>query len=314
MLKDVVAGIIQRGDGCFLLSERRQGKHLAGLLEFPGGKIEASESPFAALQRELNEELGITVNNARPLITFRQENPDFDLQIEFWRITEYYGQVQERENQALQWLALADIDASKMPDINAVVLRALSLPDHYAITAEPLDGTEAFLQRVQHLIRTSGVRMLQLRAKTMAADQVAWLTAQMQPLCMRYSTTLLINSAVEIARRFPAVGVHLTASQLYQYRSRPLPLNSRVGASCHTAAELAQAAAMGADFATLGPIRHTHSHPDTPGIGWEGFRALSANALLPVYALGGTSRSDTTTAWLNGGQGIAAIRNFWNDN
>ena len=229
MLQKVVAGIIQRKDRSLLLSERRQGTHLAGLLEFPGGKIEAQESPFSALRRELSEELGITVNTARPLITIRWRYPGLYLQIAFWRVTDYAGAAQGQEGQRLQWLPLAAIKAAQLPATNAAVLTALSLPDQYAITPSKATGTEAFLQRAEYLMRISRVRMLQLRTKSSAPDELVWLATQLQPLCLRYGASLLINGAVAIARRFPYVGVQLTASQLHQYRSRPLPPDRRVG-------------------------------------------------------------------------------------
>lgn len=64
----VMAGLLVDRNGCVLLAQRPAGKHLEGYWEFPGGKLEAGETPLAALVRELHEELGIQVQGAEPLV------------------------------------------------------------------------------------------------------------------------------------------------------------------------------------------------------------------------------------------------------
>jgi len=94
-----------------------------------------------------------------------------------------------------------------------------------------------------------------------------------------------------------------------QSRQRPeFPL---VGASCHDASELARAAVIGADFALLGPVQATASHPQQPALGWEKFARLIESSPLPVYALGGMRQADLPRALAAGAQGIAAIRGAW---
>jgi 8-oxo-dGTP diphosphatase len=88
----------------------------------------------------------------------------------------------------------------------------------------------------------------------------------------------------------------------------PFPL---VGASCHESSELEQAARLGLDFAVLGPLKPTATHPGDAGIGWESFARLVAGLPLPVYAIGGLSPSDMRDALNAGAQGIAAIRAAW---
>ena len=78
--------------------------------------------------------------------------------------------------------------------------------------------------------------------------------------------------------------------------------------STHNLAELAQARALNADFAVLGPVLPTPSHPGVPGMGWTGFAELNAQAGLPVYALGGQSASTLALVRSVGGHGFAGIR------
>ena len=85
------------------------------------------------------------------------------------------------------------------------------------------------------------------------------------------------------------------------------------GASCHDADDLERARAAGCDFAVLGPVRATPTHPGAPVLGWTGFEDLARGAGLPVFAIGGLGDGDVAAARRNGGQGVAAIRAFWGE-
>ena len=81
--------------------------------------------------------------------------------------------------------------------------------------------------------------------------------------------------------------------------------------NCHVAADIARAAALGLDFVVLGPVCATTTHPNAALLGWEGFRALAANARLPVYALGGLQPGDLLQALSCGAHGMAMVRGAW---
>ena len=83
------------------------------------------------------------------------------------------------------------------------------------------------------------------------------------------------------------------------------------GASCHDAGDLERARAAGCEFAVLGPVRATPTHPGAPVLQWDGFEQLARGAGLPVFAIGGLGDGDVAAARRNGGQGVAAIRAFW---
>jgi 8-oxo-dGTP diphosphatase len=125
----------------------------------------------------------------------------------------------------------------------------------------------------------------------------------------QWKTRLLINADIELAREL-GIGVHLHAAQLRELNERPLSNAQWVGASCHDADELERAAMIGADFATLSPVRSTSSHPDALPIGWERFAELVREARLPVYALGGVGPDDLDRARAAGAQGVAGISAF----
>ena len=99
----VAAGVIQRHDGRVLVARRQPGKHMAGAWEFPGGKIRPPESPRQALDRELHEELGLKVLQARELMSYEQQYPDRLIELHFFAVEEYGGAPRGREDQELAW-------------------------------------------------------------------------------------------------------------------------------------------------------------------------------------------------------------------
>ena len=103
--------------------------------------------------------------------------------------------------------------------------------------------------------------------------------------------------------------MHLTSSLLLSTASRPD--FELVGASCHDEFELQRAEKLGADFAVLGPVQATPSHPGVPVLGWEKFAALIRDCPLPVFALGGMMEGDLPRAWRAGAHGISMLRGAW---
>ena len=93
---EVAAAVLQRSDGSFLLAQRPADKIWAGYWEFPGGKVEASETAAEALRRELHEELGITVHQAYPWITRIFTYPHATVRLNFFRVTGWTGELQPR--------------------------------------------------------------------------------------------------------------------------------------------------------------------------------------------------------------------------
>ena len=129
--------------------------------------------------------------------------------------------------------------------------------------------------------------------------------------CHAAGAQVLVNSIHPEAWWHEADGVHLRTHDAAMLSRRPdLAKGKRVGVSTHTLAELAHARALEADFAVLGPVLPTASHPGHPGIGWEAFAELNAQAGLPVFALGGQSAATLAQAQSVGGHGFAGIRGW----
>ena len=104
-------------DGRVLLAQRPEGKSMAGLWEFPGGKLEEGETPEAALVRELHEELGIEIWDSclAPLTFASHKYEDFHLLMPLYACRKWSGIVQPKEGQTLKWVAARDLSKYPMP-------------------------------------------------------------------------------------------------------------------------------------------------------------------------------------------------------
>ncbi len=304
---EVAAAVIERPDGAFLMASRPVGKVYAGWWEFPGGKVEPGETPRHALDRELREELGIAVRRAHPWLTRDYDYAHARVRLHFFRVTDWAGEPHPHEGQAIAWVHAEQPAVEPILPANGPILRGLALPLTYGISAATELGVDSFLRRLEAALER-GLKLLQLREKGMPAEALATLAQAVAARCRACGARLLINDDLALAGRLDA-GVHLPAARLMRLDQRPdLPW---VGASCHDAAELERAQALGVDFVVLGPVLPTASHPGATPLGWDRFRDLAASRPMPVYALGGLDAADLDTARQAGAHGIAMKRGLW---
>jgi 8-oxo-dGTP diphosphatase len=106
----VLVGLIDDGAGRWLVNRRPEGAPLAGFWEFPGGKRQDGEEPRAALARELDEELGIDVVEAEPLLVLEHDYPHKRVLLDVWRVRSYSGAAAAREGQALRWVTADELE------------------------------------------------------------------------------------------------------------------------------------------------------------------------------------------------------------
>jgi len=304
----VAAAVITRPDGCVLLAQRPIGKPYAGYWEFPGGKLEPGESALFALSRELKEELGITVTHATPWITQEFVYPHAHVELDFFRVLGWIGEPFGYDGQAFAWQKPGAFDVAPLLPANARVLTALTLPPLCGVTNAGDVGDDEFLARAEHALR-GGLRLVQLREKDWPAARRNAFAARLLPLAARFGARVLLNGSVEDARRGGFAGVHWPAATLIAATSRPHDL--LVAASCHSRNELARAAALDVDFAFVGPVHPTPTHPAAPTLDWDGFAMCIEATRVPVYAIGGLTRNDLAIAIDRGAHGIALRRGAW---
>lgn len=304
---EVVAAVILRPDGQFLLTRRPGGKIYSGYWEFPGGKVEKNESLLHALERELWEELGIQLRHAYPWITRVFTYSHATVRLHFFRVVEWEGKLSPREKQGLFWQLPHQVTVSPILPANGPILQALLLPPVYAITQTTQIGIESALLQIEQALQ-KGLRLLQIREKHMAQDLLREFSMQVLGLARIYQAKVLINGDTALAREIGADGVHFTSSQLMSLPCRPGPEYGICGASCHNAEELFAAKQLGLDFVVLSPVQTTLSHPGLSPLGWRRFATLIQDYSLPVYALGGLHQEDLTIAQEMGAHGIAMVR------
>jgi 8-oxo-dGTP diphosphatase len=124
----VAACALIDADGRVLLAQRPEGKPMAGLWEFPGGKIEAGETPEQSLIRELEEELGIIVKEAclAPLTFASHGYPDFHLLMPLYVCRRWEGMVTAREGQSLAWVRPNRLRDYPMPPADVPLIAHLT--------------------------------------------------------------------------------------------------------------------------------------------------------------------------------------------
>jgi 8-oxo-dGTP diphosphatase len=300
----VAVGVVKNPEGKILISLRHAELHQGGLWEFPGGKVEASETAESALARELKEELNIDVTAASPLITILHRYPDRFVQLNVFLVEQFSGEAKSLEGQPFKWVAPYELGQYAFPAANQPIITAVKLPPYYAILD---DADEDLLLPNLQKILNRGIKLIQARLKNLSPAAVAAFIEQAYPLCKQQQAVLLMNSAVDYSAEVD--GIHLTSRDLMALTARPENIKW-LAASCHNLGQLQQAQKIGVDFVVLAPVLPTQTHPGAAVLGWEQFAELVAEVNLPVYALGGMTRSSLINARQHGGQGIAAIRAF----
>lgn len=299
--------MLENDRGQTLICERPAHKLYPGEWEFPGGKVEPGEDVRAALRRELREELGIRVRAESPLITLRHEYPELAVELDTWLVSAWSGEPRSTEHPAIAWVRPDELPRWPLLAADRPIVNALRLPPQCVFTPPDLASARVLLSRLEGLPPS----LVRLRAPRLAAERYRGWLRELAPRVGELGHRLIVDRSAADAERFGAAGFHASSATLRRLKRRPVGSDRWFGASCHDAAELAVARALGADYAVLGPVLPTGTHPEAPVLGWGGFERLARNAGLPVYAIGGLRPDHAAEARRHGGQGVAGIRAFW---
>jgi len=325
-ITDVAVAVFLRPDGSFLLSSRPAGKPYAGYWEFPGGKIEAGETVRDALTRELIEELNVVIDTATPWFTFMMHYAHATVRLRTWRVSGWHDVdargMRGMEEQEWKWQTMSSLSVAPTLPGCGPILRALSLPSIYALTNAADVGTETYLQQLRAVWSKNASKhppvgefdiknrpspmMIQVREKTLPATTLRQFAKDIVAIARENHALVLINGDANLAADVGADGVHLTSAQLRTMTERP-PFQW-VGASVHSQDELRLAAELKCDFAILGSVKTTQSHPGQPPMGWDAFAAIVRDTPIPVLAIGGLGHADMPQAIARGAHGIAMQR------
>lgn len=306
----VAVAVIKGDDGRILLARRPDNKHMGGLWEFPGGKVEAGEDICTALQRELQEELAISFSKMKPLITIYHEYPGKTVLLDTWEVSGLQGEPFGNEGQPVRWVFPEMLSELAFPPANRPIITAAKLPDQYMVTGRFTHPHELF-HKVDKAV-SAGIRLIQFRAPWLEVGEYLELAQSLSKRLSDQDVTLLLKGDLRLLENPWCRGLHLTSRQLTSLKQ---PVLRRPGqwlvASCHDEMQLQQALACDMDFVTLSPVLPTQSHPEATPVGWEQAQALTRSVPLPVYWLGGMRPELTDRVKSLGARGIAAIGAFW---
>lgn len=121
----VAVGVIENADGDIFISKRHKDLHQGDKWEFPGGKVEADETVYDALVRELREECNIVVQSASPLTVIHHNYGDKRVVLDVWRVISFEGSIAQREGQEWRWVPAYALQAYQFPKANEAIIELL---------------------------------------------------------------------------------------------------------------------------------------------------------------------------------------------
>jgi len=122
----VAVAVIMNAQYEVLIALRQSHQELAGLWEFPGGKVEQGEATRDALKREVQEELALTVVTATPLLKVTHNYGEKSVLLDVWHVQDYVGYAQGAEGQTIRWCARHDLSKVDFPDANKTIIDAIN--------------------------------------------------------------------------------------------------------------------------------------------------------------------------------------------
>lgn len=297
-----------------LVAHRPAERHQGGLLEFPGGKVDAGETARQGLCRELREEVGVSVDPDAPEFLMRVEHDygDRQVRLDVFTITRFSGTPAGREGQTLGWRDLESLGADEFPAANRVILQALQQPDFVLITGDTPFLSALPLSTLNDWLTDWAGSDCILRVPGRSADDYRRDFECLIQAAGEVNIRALVHGDPAVLERCPeAAGIHLPWSVANGCSARPVSKAYRLGVSCHNEQALRHAERLGADYAFLSPVCPTRSHPERPALGWEAFRSMVESVSIPVYGLGGLGPGDLQKVRAQGGCGVAGIRFWW---
>lgn len=308
---DVAVAVVFNAAGQVLWGRRPEGKPYAGYWEFPGGKVEPGETVWQALVRELKEELDLTALEGGPWFQIEHDYEHANVRLHLYRVWRFEGTPKPLEQQHFTWASLNSSELSPILPATEPLLPKLAQPAVMALSHYET-GFQTCADRLERaLLITDQPVYVQFREKSLEGDLLIQAFEHCYSLCQKTGQTMLLNSDTWVRLKVHLddlpCPLHLTQAHLMSGQFQALQC---AGASVHDEASLKKAFDRGLDYAVLGAVKATASHPGQAGLSWPGFLNIAGEARLPVFAIGGLGIEDMRIAQTHGAHGVAMLSRF----
>ena len=303
---EVVAGVIRRGDGKILICLRPKYLDQGGLWEFPGGKREDGESRIGALRRELNEELGIEIRSALPLLRLTHRYPNKTVDLDVWEVSAWRGSARGREGQKIKWVTPSMLGCYAFPEANRTIITAAGLPRVASVMPE-LRGDTALSLATLDAWLSAGARCFVLCDQYLIDNPDNRILAQIGHRMSRFNAKLVLDWSV----RTSTAATDVDHRQLLESIKGQIDCGILAGSPCRTPAHLEQARQVGADLLFIGPLDSADFATSNDAINWLDTLRLAARTTIPAFAFGNLGPQDTAQAIASGCQGVLLPSFVW---
>lgn len=286
-----IAILLHRGQ--VLVGWREAKQHQGNKHEFPGGKVELGESPRDACRREVQEEVGITIDDWHVFDLIEHEYDDLVVRLHVFHAVVAQQQCSDIQ-QPWQWYTREALLQLNFPKANHSIVERLSWAKKIKISDD-----------VKNIALCLTDQLLYLRQNDLDSEILQHIQHQDLAKCI---LNIDLWEQLPTEQHTTIAAVHLKQHQLMRLESKDRKSGVAYLAACHDLSSLQHAQNIGCDAVLLSPVCATSSHPEISPLGWEQFAAWVSQIDIPVFALGGMQSEQLALAQQHGAYGIAGIR------
>lgn len=300
-----------------LIGQRLARQSFSGEWEFPGGKLEANETPEIALVREFIEETGLETDCWRPLINYswmhQLPKGPIEVHLHVFITDTSSGEITAPEGHTFEWVAIDSLDQYQMLIANKGIVRALQLPNHYVMAPEFVNDPQPVLSGLDTAL-AHGKKLIVFSAQQGqgSKDEFVSLANELIGHCHVRGAKLIVKTSIDWFNAIPlADGLQIVATELHEHAVRPISREKLLGVVLQNPLDLDKALQVDADFILASPAHLAESNRVLDPTGWVELRKLIASSPIPVFALEDEYFVDDEYAIGCGAQGVARAYEFW---
>ena len=278
-----------------LVGWREAKQHQGNKHEFPGGKVEAGETPVDACRREVFEEVGVGIQHWHAFDIICHEYDDVIVNLHIFQAAVPAALLKDIQV-PWTWFSRPQLLELNFPQANRAIVQRLVWQQAIKVSED-----------LKHLANLPKQKLLYWRVEPNAACKV-----ELSEYCIEQLGQVIINlelwKQLNTIQQHAIAAIHLKQSQLMQLQKGDLKVGQRYIAACHDIVSAQHAQQIGCEAILLSPVLVTTTHHDATPLGWEKFQQIAEFVDIPVFALGGLTQHDFATAEQHHAYGIAGVR------